>query len=129
MRNIQTVAEHLDVELETFRPAPKKIRHAFRESLNGCPYTLKSLERASALCNTCMNLVKSYVLKTAIEKDIPLLVYGWSPGQAPVQSSVFKMNPAVLRRVQKALRDTLGPIMSNGLRALRPGREALSAAG
>ena len=114
-RNIHAVAEHLDVGLETFRPAPKKIRHAFRESMDRCPYAMKTLERASALCNTCMNLVKSYVIKTAIEKDIPLLVYGWSPGQAPVQSSVFRMNPAVLRQAQKQLRDTLAPIMFQGL--------------
>jgi len=116
MQNIQSVTEHLGLELEIFRPAPDRVRHAFRESITACPYSMKSLERASALCHTCMNLVKSYVIKTAIEKDIPLVAYGWSPGQAPVQASVLKLNPAMVRQMQKVLTDTLGPILAEGLK-------------
>ena len=55
-----------------------------------------------SICNSCMNLVKSFLLKTAIEMRVLIVAYGWSPGQAPVQSSVFKTNASMIRQMQKA---------------------------
>jgi hypothetical protein len=36
--------------------------------------------------------------------DVPMIVYGWSPGQAPLRSSIFKTNPSMLRMMQEAAR-------------------------
>jgi hypothetical protein len=62
-----------------------------------------------------MNLVKSYLLKTAIEMRVPLIAYGWSPGQAPVQSSVFKTNASMLRQMQIAMRKPINRIVGDKL--------------
>ena len=55
-----------------------------------------------------MAIVKFVSLQTAIEKRIPFIVSGWSPGQAPISSSVFKNNPSMIRKMQEALRAPLG---------------------
>jgi tRNA(Ile)-lysidine synthase TilS/MesJ len=77
---------------------------------------MKALERASAICNTCMNLVKSSILKTAIEMGIPFLAYGWSPGQAPIASSVMKLNEPMIRQMQEAVVRTTGTLIGDKLR-------------
>jgi hypothetical protein len=54
-----------------------------------------------------MGIVKSITLKLALEKNIPFIGYGWSPGQAPVHSSVMKVNADFIRSSQKSFYDPL----------------------
>ena len=114
-KNIRHVADVLDIDLLTVRPGTKTIRNLFAKSLSPGIYPIKSLERASSICNSCMNLVKSFLLKTAIEMRVPVIAYGWSPGQAPIQSSVFKTNASMLRRMQIAMRKPLNEMVGDTL--------------
>jgi hypothetical protein len=43
----------------------------------------------------------------ALEMNIPLIAFGWSPGQAPIQSAIMKTNAALIRENQKALKKAL----------------------
>jgi len=43
-----------------------------------------------------------------LEKEIPFIGYGWSPGQAPVQASVMRTNAALMRNNQQT---TLQPLL------------------
>jgi tRNA(Ile)-lysidine synthase TilS/MesJ len=115
--NIHAVTRALDVDHVMFAPGQKRLHHAFRESISQDLYSLKALQRASSICTTCMNLVKSYLLKTAIEMRIPLLVYGWSPGQAPVQAAVMKLNGAMVGQAQTALVNSLREVMGDALKS------------
>lgn len=101
-KNIQMVTSFLNVDQLTVCPGKKSICELFVRSMDSDLYPIKSLERASSICNSCMNVVKNYILKSAIEMRVPLVVYGWSPGQAPVQSSVLKMSPSMLRQAHNA---------------------------
>jgi hypothetical protein len=60
-----------------------------------------------------MGLVKFITLQTAIEKEIPFIAYGWSPGQAPIQSAVVKNHLSFVRKSQnlflKPLEKVIGP--------------------
>lgn len=103
LENIRTVTDNLDIDHISVRPGEKAIRSIFVKSMTSDIYPIKALERASSICNSCMNLVKSFLLKTAIEMKVPIIAYGWSPGQAPIQSSVFKSNPFMVRQMQKAM--------------------------
>jgi hypothetical protein len=47
-----------------------------------------------------MGMVKFITLRTAIEKKIPFIAYGWSPGQAPMQSAILKNNAAFVQKAQ-----------------------------
>ncbi len=114
--NIKRVTEALNVDHLMVSPGLALLSNAFRQSAEKDIYPLKYLERASSVCNTCMNLVKSFMLKTAVEMDVPLIGYGWSPGQAPVQSSVMRWNPSMIEQMQHTVRNILAGIMGDDLR-------------
>ncbi|MCL5966420.1 MAG: hypothetical protein M1550_04295 [Deltaproteobacteria bacterium] len=115
VRNIRAVTGALDVDHWMVTPGPGALKRAFVRSLGLHRYPMKALERASSVCNTCMHLVKSLVIKTAIEVGIPAIAYGWSPGQVPLRSAIMKTNLAMLRSMQDAVRSQLSDIMGDDL--------------
>ena len=115
LENIRTVTNNLDIDHLYVRPGEKAICSLFVKSITSDIYPIKALERASSICNSCMNLIKSFLLKTAIEMKIPIVAYGWSPGQAPMQSSVLKSNPFMIRQMQKAMIIPLKKMTDNRL--------------
>lgn len=113
LRNIRRVVETLGVDHIAFSPDFLLMRKIFRFSLEHEFHPPKALERASSICNSCMGLVKFVTLRTAIEKEVPFVAYGWSPGQAPIQSAILKNHPSFVRKTQdlflKPLKKSLGP--------------------
>lgn len=116
-RNIQNVTDALNVDHIFFSVGYQRARTAFKRSATEDIYPMKSLERASSICNTCMYLAKAVILMTAIEKGVPIIAYGWSPGQAPVQSSVMKLSEAMVRQNQGMVRTCLEKIMGEDVSA------------
>lgn len=115
LKNIKTVTGALNIDHLMISPGFALLSNVFKQSITTKLYPLKALERASSICNTCMNLVKSYVLKTAIENGISFIAYGWSPGQAPIQSSVMALNHSMIQQMQKMVTNTLKSIMGDDL--------------
>lgn len=115
LKNIKKVTGTLNIDHLMVSPGFALLANVFKQSITTKLYPLKALERASSICNTCMNLVKSYVLKTAVENGISLIAYGWSPGQAPIQSSVMALNQSMIRQMQKIIKNTLTEIMGEDL--------------
>jgi len=113
MENIKNVCRSLDIDHLMVSPNQGMLTRTFRNSIYADCYPPKALQRASAICNVCMDLIKSLVLKTAIEMAIPLISYGWSPGQIPIQSSVLRLNPAMLKQAQGAMKRCMQKIMGN----------------
>ncbi len=103
LENITSVCGALGVDSLVVKPAPQTLRKIFRRAASEELYSMKTLERASTICTSCIGLVKGIVLRTALEKHIPFVGFGWSPGQAPVQSSVMRTNPALMKGTQKAI--------------------------
>jgi len=101
--NIRKVCRRLEVDLLFVRPSPKMLHQIFRHAASDELYSAKTLERASTICTSCIGMVKGIVLRTAIEKEIPFVGFGWSPGQAPVQASVMKTNARMMQSTQKAI--------------------------
>jgi hypothetical protein len=101
--NIQTVTDRLDIDLIRFRPPWPLVQVFFSAAGQKDIFPLPTLLRASSLCTGCITIVKSITLKTAVEMSIPLAAYGWSPGQAPIQSAIMKTNPNQIRQNQKAV--------------------------
>ena len=117
LKNILTVTQYLDIDSLSVRPAAQTLRTVFRKSTARDMYPIKALERASSICNSCMSLVKSFMLKSAIEMKVPLVAFGWSPGQAPIQSAVFKTNASMSRQMQKAMAKPIQGIAGDNLAA------------
>lgn len=111
--NIGRVVEALGIDHLIFKPDFTILRKVFAACARMNPYSFKSLERASAICTACMNFVKAAIMKTALEKHTPFIGYGWSPGQAPIQSSVMKMSPSFVRAAQNAACDSLRRIIGD----------------
>ncbi len=117
LKNITRVCGNLGVDNILVKPNPKMLRKIFRTAASRELYSAKTLERASTICTSCISFVKGITLRTALEKKIPFVGYGWSPGQAPVQASVMKTNPSFMKESQQA---TLEPLKMIAGEALHP---------
>jgi hypothetical protein len=112
LENMNKVTETLGIDHILVKPRFDLLKKIFaaaavREDLYAC----KTVERASPICTACISFVKFIGLRLAIEKEIPFLGFGWSPGQAPIQSSVMKGNPHLMKMTQKTLLTPLAAIV------------------
>lgn len=107
--NIKNVTDNLNIDQQVFRmpwPTAKKL---FSLTAREDIFSATTLLRASSTCTACIGIVKSIVLKTALEMSIPLVAYGWSPGQAPIQSAIMKTNANLAKRNQSVLKKAFPP--------------------
>ena len=115
IENINNVVEKLGVDLIIYKPRFDILRTLFSTAKDSDIYPRKTLERASTICTTCMGIIKFISLRLAIEKNIPFIAYGWSPGQAPVEASIFKNNPSMIRSMQKVLLEPMRKIVGDDI--------------
>jgi tRNA(Ile)-lysidine synthase TilS/MesJ len=115
-QNIRSVVEKLGVDHIFFKPSFHLLAKIFRTCATRDIFPPKTLERASTICTSCMAILKSSALRLALEKDIPFIAFGWSPGQAPIASSIMRNNPEMVRMMQKTLFDPLYKIAGDDLR-------------
>ena len=115
-QNIYTVVEKLGIDHILFKPRFDMLATIFRECASKDIFPPKTLERASTICTSCMAIVKFSALRLALEKEIPFIAFGWSPGQAPLTSSILKNNPQMMRMTQKTLFTPLHRIVGNDIR-------------
>jgi len=101
-KNMRLVGENLGVDHVIVKPRFDLLRQIFVASLQPGMYPPRALERASSICNSCMGLAKGIGLRMALEKNIPMLAYGWSPGQIPLASALFHTNARMLRAMREA---------------------------
>ncbi len=117
IENIKRVVEAIGIDHILYKPRFDLLKKVFRKAANSEMYSRKTLERASTICTSCMGLVESICLRIAIESNIPFIAYGWSPGQLPIEASIFKNNPSMTRSMQKAYLDPMieaaGPGIEN----------------
>jgi len=127
LSNMARVSEALGVDHVIVRPAPDILRTIFRETArNPAIYSPKALLRASAVCTACMSIAKGIALSVALTRRIPLLTYGWSPGQVPLHSALFRRGPETLEAMVAAMREPLEAIAGSAVRAYFPDDYLLS---
>ncbi len=103
-KNVRAVTENLGIDNIVFKADFQLLKKIFTAGVKNTMYSSKALERASTICTSCIGLVKFTALKIALEKKIPIMAWGWSPGQAPARSSIMKMNPALFKETQEMYR-------------------------
>lgn len=82
-RNIANVVDQLEVDHILFRPRSSMVKTMFREALtNNSLFSKALLPYAGQCCLSCITMVLSIALKMGQEKNIPLVVIGFTPGQA-----------------------------------------------
>ena len=115
--NIRAVTDSLGVDCISFKAPWPAMKTLFRVTAEKDIFAAATLLRASAMCTACIGIVKSLTVKTALEMSIPMAAYGWSPGQAPIQSAIMKTNASLIRQNQKAL---MGSLTSTPASELQP---------
>jgi len=113
--NIRKVMDNLGIDHILMKPRFDLLKKIFNESSKNEIYPKKTLERASTICTSCIGLIKFISLRTALEKNIPFITYGWSPGQAPITASIFKNNPTMLRQMQQVIQAPLYNIVGKDI--------------
>lgn len=91
--NIRTALTRLDIDHEVFNPAPAFIRKLFR-------YLLQNQEARGAVYTVSYvyaPLFEGDAIRFAIEKDIPLILAGYSPGQPDPQRMLYEFSPELIR--------------------------------
>jgi tRNA(Ile)-lysidine synthase TilS/MesJ len=116
IQNIHIVTDALGIDHILFKPRFDMMQKIFGESAKRNIYSAQTLTRASTICNSCMNIVKFGSLRMAIEKGIPFITFGWSPGQIPITSSIMKNNPKIIRMMQKAVFDPLHELVGDEIK-------------
>ncbi len=116
MVNIKTMTDTLGAACTIFRPPFDLMKKAFSLAARKDIYSPKTLDRASSICTTCIGMVKAMILKTALAYDIPLVAFGWSPGQAPISSAIMQTNPRLQSFSHRTVRDPLISLVGDELR-------------
>jgi thymidine kinase len=111
LENIRSVVESLGIDHILYKPRFDLMKKLFRRAAQSCIYSPKTLERASTICTSCMGIVKFVALRMTVEKEIPFIAYGWSPGQAPIEASIFKNNASMIRSMQGALLEPMRTVV------------------
>jgi hypothetical protein len=114
--NIPRVMDHFGVDHLLLRPNFQALKAVFSACCQRSLYSAKTLERASAVCTACMAVVKAAALRLALEKEIPFIAFGWSPGQAPLPSALMKNNPQMVQSMQKAVYAPLQAVAGDAFR-------------
>ena len=112
-KNIKNVVGNLGIDHILFKPRFDVLKKIFAACANENIFPPQTLRRASSICTSCMAIVKFNTLRIALEKDIPFIMFGWSPGQIPITSSIMKNNPKFLRLSQKSLYDPLHKLVGS----------------
>jgi tRNA(Ile)-lysidine synthase TilS/MesJ len=115
-KNIESVVEKLGVDHLFLKPRFDLLSRIFSSCATQDVFPLKTAERASMICTACMSIIKFSALRFSIEKRIPFIAFGWSPGQAPITSSIMKNNPGMTMSMQKAVYDPLYKLIGDDLR-------------
>lgn len=113
--NIKKVTDKLEIDSFIVRPPWSILNEIFSLTSKKDIFSKPTLLRASSICTACIGMVKSIVLKTALEMSIPLVGFGWSPGQAPIQSAILKTNPSLIKPNQDALKNAYPKDLLNRL--------------
>jgi hypothetical protein len=116
LKNMECVADGLGVDHFIFRPRFDLLRRIFAVTAQDpSTYPDIALTRASAVCNACMGLAKGIALRTALEQGVPMMIFGWSPGQVPLTSALFQRTPEMVRSMIAALVEPLKGIVGEGI--------------
>jgi len=115
-KNIRLMSERLGFDHILYRPRFDVLKKIFSASMLKDLFPLKTLNRASSICTSCISLVKFFTLRTAVEKSIPLLAFGWSPGQIPMASSILANNPDMVKAYQKVIFEPLHKLVGDAIR-------------
>jgi hypothetical protein len=111
--NIDNVTSKLGVDHFAWKPSSQFFRDLVKASALYKIYPPSTLTRISAVCQSCITLVSISALRLCLEKDIPIVLAGFTIGQIPVNSIYYRLNYHFLMESRepslRKLREHIGP--------------------
>ncbi len=84
LENIRNMTEFLDVDHVMFKPRQKVVNGIFRDTITQkIQYPTELISMLSPLCTACQGMVLGFAVRFAMDKDIPIVFVGFTPGQYP----------------------------------------------
>jgi len=99
LKNINVVTDYLGVDSLIVKYPIGKLINAFKFVKDGKVFPRMSLERASSICNLCIMLIKNMIYYEAVIRDIPIICFGWTPGQVETAKPLLKLNYRMVSKV------------------------------
>ncbi len=97
--NISRVTDYLGVDSIIVKYPAEKMLDVFRFAEDGGIFPKTSLERASSICNMCIMMIKNMIYHEAIIRCIPIICFGWTPGQVGAGKPLIKLNYRMVSKV------------------------------
>ena len=114
MDNVRRVVDRLGIEHATVRPRSDLMQPLFAATAERDIFAPSTLGRASSISTACISVVKMACLRRAIEGRIPMIGYGWSPGQAPLTAALRRPTVPMLRQMQTVLLEPIRGVVGDG---------------
>lgn len=102
IKNIKSACNALNVPHIMVTHEQEKLNTMFATAATNVLFGLNTLTKASSICTMCSNFFKSYALGYALKNHIPMIAYGWSPGQASIQAALNQNKPNTTKMTQVA---------------------------
>lgn len=117
--NSRIICEEVGADFVLWKPNSVFYRSLYRKSLEGKSVG-GAIVRASDICNSCINLINSVMLKEALNRNIPLIAGGYIAGQVPKDTCVLKLSLKGIANFSKIKDQAKEPIFS--FRHYKPGK-------
>ncbi len=101
--NIQKTVDSLGVDHLIIKPALPKLKKIFKASAIYDLYNPKRLIRISSICYSCISIINNFALQLALEKKAPFIIAGFTLGQIPANSIIYKNNYQFLKESRAPL--------------------------
>jgi len=92
--NIEMMCDSLGVDLITVKPKSKQMNRVFKTVLTQRVFAENVMSRLSAACHACITFVNYKAIQIALEKDIKIIISGFTHGQVP--KAMWPHNPDML---------------------------------
>ncbi|MEE8171272.1 MAG: 7-cyano-7-deazaguanine synthase [Phycisphaerae bacterium] len=100
VKNCRTVTDRLGVDFMLFKPAPEFMNRMYRASATEAGiHAPAAIRRASSVCNSCIQLINTYMVKVALQNDVPIIAGGYIGGQVPGDAALIDLDPIAQARM------------------------------
>ncbi|MBP7175209.1 MAG: hypothetical protein KBA53_03180 [Thermoclostridium sp.] len=114
LKNIKTVTAVLGTDNVIIRYAYPEMCRLFSRAAKSELFPVKAMERASTICICCISLVKSIMYREAIQRNIPIICFGWTPGQIGITNPMLKLDYKMILANERQIRDKILAMMGEG---------------
>lgn len=102
--NCRAVCGQLGVDHVMFTPKSSFMTKMYRESaLSETMHAPAAIQRASSICNSCISLINSHILRVAMQHGARLIAGGYLGGQLPRDASALRLRPGRTSTIRQSM--------------------------